>query len=352
MSFTLKEIQAEAKKQLKIQAETEAAEKRLAAQQALQETLRKEELLRHERLRLLAEEEQIRIRAQQLVIDAEAKRLAESKEAAIQAELERLKNRTPLEVFEDRLNDIEESLKAKIESNEIKALEKKICMLKDELETQRQQKQFILKTTQESIVELHTQISDLQRKTTTDDLKKHFKLLEQFVLNFTRINLNMQTPGNAWQAAQHNYRVQTSISSLLSRYQDKLQYKKVQRKLLWISRIPYINTLATIGRGSLNVKLNNESNCIEVTHCYYYEDNKTKNDTLASIPFSTLGIQYEKDKLYTLLLVFKSKTFQISTPEIEGEEFGYGTQILKDKEDFPLESIIVPLHCDVEEVFD
>ena len=108
MSFTLEEIQAEAKRQLKLHEEKEATEKKQAAKVALEDEQAKEEKIRNERIRLLVEDEQIRIRAQKMVLESEARQLAEKKEAAIQAELKRLKNRTPLEILEDKLSDMTE----------------------------------------------------------------------------------------------------------------------------------------------------------------------------------------------------------------------------------------------------
>lgn len=74
-------------KRLKAKAETEAAEARI----------------RDEKIRLLAEEEQVHILAKRKVLEAEARRLAQEREDAIQAEIQRLRNRSQVEILEDRI---------------------------------------------------------------------------------------------------------------------------------------------------------------------------------------------------------------------------------------------------------
>jgi hypothetical protein len=82
-----------------IRKEEEAAE--LAKQRILEEEKATEARIHEEFIRLRAEEERIRIEAEKLALQAQAKRLADQKEAAIQAELERLRSRTPVEVLRD-----------------------------------------------------------------------------------------------------------------------------------------------------------------------------------------------------------------------------------------------------------
>lgn len=74
-------------KRLKAKAETEAAEARI----------------RDEKIRLLAEEEQIHILAKRKVLEAEARRIAQEREDAIQAEIQRLRNRSQVEILEDKI---------------------------------------------------------------------------------------------------------------------------------------------------------------------------------------------------------------------------------------------------------
>jgi hypothetical protein len=46
------------------------------------------------------------------VIEAEAKRLADEKEAKIQAEIERLKNRSKVEILEDKVAELSATIAA------------------------------------------------------------------------------------------------------------------------------------------------------------------------------------------------------------------------------------------------
>lgn len=138
MSFTIEEIHAEAKRQLKLQAEQEETQKRLLANVALQEALAKEERLRNERLRLLAEEDQVRELARRLMIEAEAKGVVDAKERAIQKEMERLRSRTPLEILEDKVRELQESISTApvvpskpppVEDNLVKSLQERVTLL-------------------------------------------------------------------------------------------------------------------------------------------------------------------------------------------------------------------------------
>lgn len=81
-----------------------AAEVARAKVHATQEAA--ESRIRDERIVLLAEEEQVRLTARRFVIEAEAKRLAEDRERAIQAEMDRLRNRSKVEILEDKVAEL------------------------------------------------------------------------------------------------------------------------------------------------------------------------------------------------------------------------------------------------------
>lgn len=105
-SATPEDIRLEALRRLE-RDRREEEEKRLEAKrQALKEANDREERVRGERVRLLAEEEQVKLQARRLVIEAEAKAAAQAREDAIKAEMERLKNRTQVEILEDKIAEL------------------------------------------------------------------------------------------------------------------------------------------------------------------------------------------------------------------------------------------------------
>jgi hypothetical protein len=103
-------IKSEAQRRLLQQASKERLEAEQAKQKAELERELQESRIREERTRLYAEEETIRIKVRQLALEDEAKRLADEKEAAVQAEIVRLQNRTPVEVLQEKVADLTNTL--------------------------------------------------------------------------------------------------------------------------------------------------------------------------------------------------------------------------------------------------
>ena len=94
-----KKIQQENEK--RIQMEQEAASAAAVQEQMI--------LLESEKLR-------IELEARQLVIEREAQRLAAEKEAAIASEMERLRNRTPLEKLQDDFEELKRQMEVQLSS--------------------------------------------------------------------------------------------------------------------------------------------------------------------------------------------------------------------------------------------
>ena len=99
-------IKAEARRRIEAEAAKARAEAEAARIKAAKEAEEAEARIREERIRLRAEEERVQIEARRLVLEGEAKRIAAEKEAAIQAEMERLKNRSATEILEDKVAEL------------------------------------------------------------------------------------------------------------------------------------------------------------------------------------------------------------------------------------------------------
>jgi len=118
------QIKAEARQRLILEEATSKAEKDSIHQKEELKRKETEERIHAERINLLAEEEQVRIKARRLAVEAEAKHLANEKEAAIAAEVERLRNRTKVEVLEDTVAELSAQL-AELKSTITKSHEDK-----------------------------------------------------------------------------------------------------------------------------------------------------------------------------------------------------------------------------------
>lgn len=104
------DIQEEARRVLLLekQREREEAERQKAAEATAM--AERERRLQEERTLLIQREIEARLLAEKMVLEEEARRIAQEKEAALKAELERLRNRTPLEVLQDEVVDLREQL--------------------------------------------------------------------------------------------------------------------------------------------------------------------------------------------------------------------------------------------------
>lgn len=110
-SSTSDAIKAEARRRLeKEDAQRRKDEEEIRVKSEI-DRMKLEDRIREERVRLLAEEHKVRLMAERAVIEAEAKRLADEREVAIDAEIVRLKNRTPLEIALDEIAELKAIVK-------------------------------------------------------------------------------------------------------------------------------------------------------------------------------------------------------------------------------------------------
>lgn len=96
-------IRLEAKKRLEEIQRKEREEAELKRLKAKADAEAAEARIRDEKIRLLAEEEQVHIMARKKVLEAEARKIAQEREDAIQAEILRLRNRSQVEILEDKI---------------------------------------------------------------------------------------------------------------------------------------------------------------------------------------------------------------------------------------------------------
>jgi len=108
-------IRAVAKSRLLAEAEANKAAALLEIKKEKEKNAEIEATMLEESIKLRVKEEQVRFMAEKAVIEAETKRRLLAKEKAIQAEMERLRNRTKEEVMQDTITELSsqiESLKA------------------------------------------------------------------------------------------------------------------------------------------------------------------------------------------------------------------------------------------------
>jgi len=103
-------IAAEARRRLISDHQKAQAAAAAAREKEMRELAEAEARIREERIKLRAEEEMVSLMARRLTIEAEAKAASEKREAAIKAEMERLRNRTPLEILEDKVAALTDAL--------------------------------------------------------------------------------------------------------------------------------------------------------------------------------------------------------------------------------------------------
>lgn len=104
------DILSEARKRHEMEKNDDLQKKRIIRKSALEERERIQKSIEEEKVRLEMERMEIEIRARQKVLEDEAQRLANEREAEVQAELERLRNRTPLEILQDEVETLREQL--------------------------------------------------------------------------------------------------------------------------------------------------------------------------------------------------------------------------------------------------
>lgn len=100
-------IRAEARRRLEASKADRLAAMRLVAEEEKKKSYDIEQSILDQQLRLRIEEEKLRLMAQRVAAEAEAKRLAKERENAIAAEMERLKNRTEVEVLQETVADLQ-----------------------------------------------------------------------------------------------------------------------------------------------------------------------------------------------------------------------------------------------------
>jgi len=100
-------IRAEARRRLETAEVERLAAMRLIADKERKKSAAIEQNILEQQLRLRIEEEKLRLMAQRVAAEAEAKRLEKEREDAIAAEMQRLKNRTEVEVLHDTVADLQ-----------------------------------------------------------------------------------------------------------------------------------------------------------------------------------------------------------------------------------------------------
>jgi len=100
-------IRAEARRRLETAEVERLAAMRLIADKERKKSAAIEQNILEQQMRLRIEEEKLRLMAQRVAAEAEAKRLAKERENAIAAEMERLKNRTEVEVLQETVADLQ-----------------------------------------------------------------------------------------------------------------------------------------------------------------------------------------------------------------------------------------------------
>ena len=100
-------IRAEARRRLETAEVDRLAAMRLIADKERKKSAAIEQSILEQQLRLRIEEEKLRLMAQRVAAEAEAKRLEKEREDAIAAEMQRLKNRTEVEVLHDTVADLQ-----------------------------------------------------------------------------------------------------------------------------------------------------------------------------------------------------------------------------------------------------
>ena len=100
-------IRSEARRRLETAEVERLAAMRLIADKERKKSAAIEQSILEQQLRLRIEEEKLRLMAQRVAAEAEAKRLEKEREEAIAAEMQRLKNRTEVEVLHDTVADLQ-----------------------------------------------------------------------------------------------------------------------------------------------------------------------------------------------------------------------------------------------------
>lgn len=100
-------IRAEARRRLETAEVDRLAAMRLIADKERKKSAAIEQNILEQQLRLRIEEEKLRLMAQRVAAEAEAKRLEKEREDAIAAEMQRLKNRTEVEILHDTVADLQ-----------------------------------------------------------------------------------------------------------------------------------------------------------------------------------------------------------------------------------------------------
>ena len=140
------------------------------------------------------------------------------------------------------------------------------------------------------------------------------------------------------------------MDSLIKNYKEKRPLKS-QRKFIIETDLksPCCFSGYNYRNQALVLNRNLQTGCLEIKHTLGDQYNK-KEVMLANIPLHRLGIQYELNNKYTLIVTFKTNTFQVSTPAVEGDSFGYG-EFLSNPNNIPLEQLVCH-YWDFEEVFE
>lgn len=101
-------IQQKAREQFAAEKAAAAAKLQKEQQDALTVTLQRDQREREARLRAAAERERAMIRAERLEAEAAARAEAEAEKAALDEEMKRLRNRTPLEILQEELEEMKQ----------------------------------------------------------------------------------------------------------------------------------------------------------------------------------------------------------------------------------------------------
>jgi hypothetical protein len=105
-------VRAEARRRLEAEDSKKAEEAAEIRRKAEAKMEAEETALSAERIRLRAVEEQARRMAERLVIEAEAKKAVLEKEAAVAREIDRLRNRSEVEVLRDEIAELKAQMVA------------------------------------------------------------------------------------------------------------------------------------------------------------------------------------------------------------------------------------------------
>ncbi len=302
MSFTLEEIQAEAKRILKAQEENKELERQHKNHKALQEVLAKQEAIQKERIRLLAEEEQIRLTAQRLVIEAEAKTIADAKETAIQKELERLRNRSPVEVLEDKVRDLEALLKTPPVQGQPSPPQQDLILVKK--------------------------------------LQEHISLLEKFILQVFQPNI-IGDPGLLRVVREH-YKQKRGFS------QNKKFKFNINQKDCKDWGVNFYYTWPFHSGPFIGIGADYTTNSVRI----YKQTDPWPHATIGLLPFKFLGFD-NKSETCSFIVVFTPETIEIKNTNGEGESFRYDMTTHGALEDLGVWSWPhLGYHIKIEEIFE